>query len=321
MSTSVPTTPPTTPDDHTAWVAGGTRVTVTGAAAAGRQSADIFVRTRGAGPAITLIHGFPSSSWEWEGLEQALSSRFTVVTFDLLGYGASDKPAGHRFSCHEHADIVEAVWRHLSIKSTALVGHDVGGTIVQELLDRSNRGRLPVCLQSASILNSALFADHYQPLLITRLLARPRLGQVIGRLMTERSFSASLRRTFAPEHQPSDSFVAQVWANLNLHAPSGHLPRLLHYIGDKRRNRERWEAATEATTVPLQVIWGLADTALSPEIARDIERHLPAASITLLEGTGHFPHLEASAQVADLVAGFATAAPNRFNRQAWGGPA
>ncbi len=308
MGTSVPTGTATNPEGHASWVSGGRRLAVGVTSIAGGRPLEIFVRTSGNGPAITLLHGFPSSSWEWAGLERALSSRFTVVWLDLLGYGASDKPAQHRSSCHEHADIIEAVWRQLQISSTALVGHDVGGTIVQELLDRSDHRRLSVSLRSATIINSALFADHYRPLLITRLLARPRLGQVVGRWMSQRSFSTSLRRTFGPDHQPSDPFVAQVWENLNHGAPAGHLPRLLHYIDDKRQHRARWEAATASTTVPLQVIWGLADTALSRGVARDIERHLPSASISLLEGIGHFPHLEAASEVADLIAGFAATA-------------
>jgi pimeloyl-ACP methyl ester carboxylesterase len=294
--------------DHSAayqrWLAGGERAPFTISTASGDVLVSVFVRRRGQGPIITLIHGFPSSSWDWQLLEDALATTSTVVSLDLLGYGSTDKLARHTYSCGGHADIIEAVWRRLGIAETALVGHDIGGMIVQEFLDRANNGRLEVTLTNATVINSALFAEHYQPVLITRLMARRHVGRVLGRLMNAERFALSLRRTFASEHQPTSGYLAQVWDNLNRAAPQSHLPALLHYISDKKRNRQRWEHATETTHVPLQVIWGLADTALSPAIVTDIREHLPQTTITTLADVGHFPHLETPSVVTELLTTF-----------------
>ena len=54
----------------------------------------IFTRTGGdkSAPALVLIHGYPSASWDWEGMWQALTQRYYVITLDMLGFGFSAKP-------------------------------------------------------------------------------------------------------------------------------------------------------------------------------------------------------------------------------------
>ena len=46
-------------------------------------------------PVLVLIHGFPTSSWDWHHLWDDLARDFRVVTLDMLGFGLSDKPRDH----------------------------------------------------------------------------------------------------------------------------------------------------------------------------------------------------------------------------------
>src|ERR1700728_3093212 len=52
----------------------------------------IHVRTRGEGPAVLMLHGYPQSMSMWHRIAPSLAEDFTVVLADLRGYGASDKP-------------------------------------------------------------------------------------------------------------------------------------------------------------------------------------------------------------------------------------
>jgi pimeloyl-ACP methyl ester carboxylesterase len=79
----------------------------------------------GAGPTIVLLHGFPDHSALWEPLVERLSGRH-VVTFDFLGWGASDKPSDHRYTFAEQQEDLEAVVDHLGLTQVAVVGHDAG---------------------------------------------------------------------------------------------------------------------------------------------------------------------------------------------------
>ena len=56
-------------------------------------------------PALLLIHGFPSASWDWEGMWQALSEHYFVITLDMLGFGLSDKPKNADYKITEQADL------------------------------------------------------------------------------------------------------------------------------------------------------------------------------------------------------------------------
>src|SRR4051794_15681696 len=50
--------------------------------------------TKGAGPLVVLIHGFPDYWYTWRDQIPALAKQFQVVAIDLRGYNKSDQPKG-----------------------------------------------------------------------------------------------------------------------------------------------------------------------------------------------------------------------------------
>ena len=92
-------------------------------------------------PAILLIHGFPTSSWDWAPLWPALSESHRLVAMDLLGFGYSAKPLHHRYSILEQADLCEALVSDRKLDRFHVLAHDYGDTVAQELLARQNEGR------------------------------------------------------------------------------------------------------------------------------------------------------------------------------------
>jgi haloacetate dehalogenase len=52
----------------------------------------IFIRRKGGGRPLLLLHGFPETHLMWHRVAPALAQGFTVVCADLRGYGASGKP-------------------------------------------------------------------------------------------------------------------------------------------------------------------------------------------------------------------------------------
>ena len=73
------------------------------------NAGSIFVRS-GAGdaPTILLLHGYPSSSFDYREVVPHLVGR-AWLTLDFLGFGLSDKPRPHRYSLFEQADLVQRV--------------------------------------------------------------------------------------------------------------------------------------------------------------------------------------------------------------------
>jgi haloacetate dehalogenase len=104
----------------------------------------VFLRWRGTGPPLLLLHGFPETHLMWREVAPRLAERFTVVCPDLRGYGRSGCPA----SDPEHGpyakramarDLIVAMER-LGHRRFAVAGHDRGGRVAYRLaLDHPDR--------------------------------------------------------------------------------------------------------------------------------------------------------------------------------------
>ncbi|NWW46872.1 MEST protein, partial [Pedionomus torquatus] len=94
----------------------------------------------GSSDIVVLLHGFPTSSYDWCKIWEGLTQRFhRVIALDFVGFGFSDKPRPHRYSIFEQASIVEGLVHHLGLhhQRINLLSHDYGDTVAQELLHRS----------------------------------------------------------------------------------------------------------------------------------------------------------------------------------------
>lgn len=269
------------------WLAGGARIGID--LPAGRR--DIFVRTGGAGHWCTLVHGFPTSSADWAPVWDDLTARRRVLAFDLLGFGDSDKPADHDYTIHEQADLTEALWRHHGITATALVAHDYGVSVAQELLARQQGGSLATAITNVVFLNGGLYPELHRPLPGQIALLDPELGPQVGRMLGEETFAQSMRATYG--RQPSDALLHEQW--LAVARRDGHRigHRLIQYIRDRAQHTARWVAALETATVPRAFVWGMLDPVSGAHMAERIAERMPDAPLLQLADVGHWPQLEA----------------------------
>jgi epoxide hydrolase 4 len=86
--------------------------------------------TRGRGPLMVMIHGFPDFWYGWRAQIAALSRHYRVVALDLRGYNLSDKPVGvEQYDMTLLVNDVAAVIQANGRDSAIIVGHDWGGAI------------------------------------------------------------------------------------------------------------------------------------------------------------------------------------------------
>ena len=110
-------------------------------------------------PALVLLHGFPSSSFDFRGLLPFLGEH-AVLTFDFHGFGLSAKPAGFGYSLFTQADLVEElVRRHLPDRSVFIVAHDMGTSVATELLARDLEGSGSLDISGAVLFNGSIVLD------------------------------------------------------------------------------------------------------------------------------------------------------------------
>lgn len=265
----------------------------------------IFTRAQGAGPSMTLLHGFPSSSHDWAKLAPVLSAGHSLLMPDFLGFGASEKPTEHRYSLLEQAALVEAVWARAGVGSTRIIAHDYAVSVAQELLARRAEGALAVAIEGVHFMNGGLYPELHRAQPLQLALLDPRQGPQISEMINGELFTAGLGPTFAPGFDArSDS--AEIWRAMSRDGGERISHLLIRYISDRQENRDRWIAAIEQTDVPLAFIWGMLDPVSGAHMAERIRERLPNAPFLALEDVAHWPALEAPERVAGaLLSGFA----------------
>ncbi len=260
----------------------------------------VFLARLGAGPAITALHGFPSSSHDWAKAAPELTRAHTLLAPDFLGFGASEKPAAHRYSIHEQADLVEAVWAATGIEATILVAHDYGVSVAQELLARRAEGRLAIELQAIHFLNGGVYPELHRPQPTQVALLDPEQGPRIGELINEELFVAGLAPTFAESYDATADSTA-IWETMSHEGGQRNSHLLIRYITDREQHGRRWIDAMEQTDVPLSFIWGMLDPVSGAHIAERITQRLPEAPLVALDDVAHWPPLEAPERVAAAI--------------------
>lgn len=279
------------------WEAGGQYLEL-----AGRR---IFVHEQpGEGTPLLLLHGFPSSSYDWREMLAGLPGR-RVVCLDFLGFGLSEKPRDHVYSLMDQADLVEAVAERFAITTAQLVGHDMGTSVATELLARDIEGRLSLELDTVLLFNGSMILERAS-LTPSQKALRSRLGPLVARLSNRRLFRLQFARIFSRAHPLSDDEAADQWSLLS-HL-DGHriLDRLIAYLDERVRFAGRWHGALRDWPGRLELAWAMRDPVATANVLDGIVELRPHAPVTRWPELGHYPQLEDPAMVAVAVQGLGT---------------
>ncbi len=260
----------------------------------------IFVMDEGPrdAPVIILLHGFPTASWDWAPIWPELVNRYRLIALDFLGFGFSDKPRGHDYSIMEQADLTEALVRKLGLSTFHVLSHDYGDTVAQELLARQNQGSGAGQWMSLCLLNGGLFPETHRALFVQKLLLS-RFGFLANRLFRQSALDKSLRRVFGSETQPPQETLDAFWELIEYNNGKANFYKLIHYMSDRRRHRDRWVGALQEARIPLGVINGSADPISGAHMVGRYREVVSAAHfIRQLPDIGHYPQMEAPETVA-----------------------
>uniref|UniRef100_A0A2K6SWT0 AB hydrolase-1 domain-containing protein n=1 Tax=Saimiri boliviensis boliviensis TaxID=39432 RepID=A0A2K6SWT0_SAIBB len=214
---------------------------------------------------VVLLHGFPTSSYDWYKIWEGLTLRFhCMIALDFLGFDFSDKSRPHHYSIFEQASIVEALSRHLGLQNRKinLLSHDYGDIVAQELLYRYKQNRSgQLTIKRLCLSNGSIFPETHQPLLLQKLL---RDGGVLSPILTR---LMSLTPVFRP---------------------------LLQYINQRKKFRRHWVGALASVTIPIHFIYGPLDPVNPhPEFLELYRKTLTWSTLPILDDhISHCPQLE-----------------------------
>jgi pimeloyl-ACP methyl ester carboxylesterase len=234
-----------------AWFAGGERVGYdpkARAIAAGQDAPlKIFLRRQGdVAHAISFLPGYPDGSYGWAKVLPHLPREMPKLFIEYVGMGDSDKPKDYAYSTAERTDLVEAIWRNLSVKSTTLVGFDFSSLVILEhlrrRLERSQRGEPEGGpeIRGVFIFNGGLFTDgHSHPWFTTPLLRRlpPRAEGLTGRSFSLFKMMAGVM--WSKGYRVTDAEVRELYDALNRRNGMFYLARAAGFDADHKAQGDR----------------------------------------------------------------------------------
>ncbi|KAK3608332.1 hypothetical protein CHS0354_030786 [Potamilus streckersoni] len=257
---------------------------------------------------VICFHGFPTFSYDWIKIVDRLKEKFgRVILFDFLGYGFSDKPTSHDYLIMEQADIALGLLKFLGVYEVHILSHDYGDTVAQEVLARYNNGEdtQGITLKSLCMLNGGIFPETNYPRPVQKLLAVPYVGEILSRLSFYQIFKRGFIDVFGPSTKPTEEELQDFYAAMRYQDGNKVNSKLIDYIAQRAKNKDRWVGALQKAVVPVHMIYGPSDPVNPPQFVAYYKNTVPNPSIKVLdEAIGHYPQLEAPNEVMNSYAEF-----------------
>jgi pimeloyl-ACP methyl ester carboxylesterase len=260
----------------------------------GTDAGEIAWDRLGQGPPLVLVHGTPWSSWTWRRVAGALSERFTVFVFDLLGFGASDKQADQDVSLRGHGERLAALLDFWGLERPAVAAHDIGGavTLRAHLLHRRPMSAL-------ALVNVVALAPWGSPFF--RLVHdHDSVFEQLPRPIHEGVLRAYVGTAHA---QPLDGDLEAALVSPWLDA-GGQRAFYRQIAQADQGDTDEIEPLLGQITAPTLVVWGEADMWIPLERGRELARRIPGARLEVLPAAGHLVQEDSPGELTRLLGEF-----------------
>ena len=262
---------------------------------------DVGYRRGGEGETVLLLHGLAGSSLTWRAVMPALTERFDVIAPDLLGHGESAKPMGD-YSLGAFASGLRDFLAALDVPTATIVGQSFGGGVAMqlayqhpELCDRLvlvSSGGLGREVSWLLRLLTLPGAEHLMPLIFPRLVANRGgdVGRVLGHVGVRAPNLAEMWRAYASlaGAENRKAFVRTIRGVIE---PGGQTVSALDRL-------------YLASHLPTLIVWGDRDPIIPVRHAQAAHEAIPGSRLEILEGVGHFPHVEAPEHFRSVLTDF-----------------
>jgi len=254
----------------------------------------------GEGPPVVLLHGFPDNLRLYDRLVPHLHPPRRVVTFDFLGWGASDKPARYPYTASNQTGDLDVVVDQLALERMVLVAHDASGPpAIDWALSHPERIAALVLLNTyygwmkalrrpqAIFLYSTPILRNLARLAVSRFEA---LDQALYRWQVGRFINDSAAR---------DELVPLLYSQFRPARPA--FWSLNNDLLGTVISRRRMIPAMRGFSRPVRIIFGAADPYLNIGVAKRFHQLFPNSELFLLPDARHYVQVDQPEKVASLV--------------------
>jgi pimeloyl-ACP methyl ester carboxylesterase len=248
---------------------------------------------RGAGQPLVLVHGYLGGSALWQRQLDAFSPHFDVIAPDLAGFGASANMQSPD-TIEGHADLILKFLNELGIGQFDLLGHSMGGMIVQQM----------AIAAPDRIGSLILYGTGPKGVLPGRFET---IEQSRQRLLTER-LAANVERIAATWFLNGEAAEA-----FSLCRETGMMASFQAALASLSA-WEAWDgtAALGSIAARTLIIWGDRDKSYGWSQPEALWRNIPGASLAVVPGAAHNVHLEKPELFNAIVEDFLFEAPRQL---------
>ena len=234
---------------------------------------DIYVGDTVKGLPLVLIHGFLGSSKMWKPQIEGLKKNYRIVTPDLPGFGKSNKAKSYN-NINEMAQIILNCLKEKKIKKFNLLGHSMGGMIVQEIAKLAGEKIIKlICYGTGSIGNIPCRFETMEE-------SRKKLKKDGLEITAHRT-----AKTWFIEEDKSKYFYLCKDAGKasSIEAADNALVAMKNWNGlENLKNIKN----------PTLIIWGDQDKAYNFKQVGILNKNIPNSKLKIIEGCSHNVHLE-----------------------------
>lgn len=244
-------------------------------------------------PAVLLIHGFLGGRFSWAPLIcGSLANKANLVTVELRGHGASDKPEEPSAYADSKvwADDIAAVVSALGIEQFILVAHSYGGVVAFDYLRHKGSSAVKgLVLLGAAAEPPGVSQDYFQPDTMAPLQASlsQDLSERVGGI---RGFVQAISRD-PLSSDLHDALVAQ-----------GAISSPSMLAGAFTRPPVSNVDIFTKLDIPVAFVCGSHENVVTQALVDHVLRAAPHATSRILDNVGHLPQIEAADAVAVLIA-------------------
>jgi 3-oxoadipate enol-lactonase len=229
-----------------------------------------------ASPPLVFLHGIGGAARGWRGQIEAFGDRYHAIAWDMPGYGGSAPLAA--VSIVTLADALQDFLQAIGTTQPILVGHSIGGMIVQQWLTKHPDSAAAVVLAQTSPAFGKADGDWQKEFIGARLGPLDR-----GETMV--SLAPSLvRELVGDDPDPAGTELAR---DCMAAVPeASYRASMLALLGFDQRG------ALKNIAVPTLVLSGTKDKNAPAPMMAKMATYIPSATYVELEGVGHLVNLE-----------------------------
>lgn len=254
--------------------------------------------TAGKGPTLLFVHGTPSWSFEFRNIIKHLSSNYTCIAIDHIGFGLSDKPVKYDYSPQQQTQNLTDFISAKKLENITLILHDFGGPIGLHYATEHSQN-----IKAVVVINSWMWSSREEPdfnktqkilnscpLRFLYLYLNFSARFLLPRTFVKKPTKKILKHYRKPFPKKNDRY--------------GMLGFLIALANGQDWFDSLWQIRGRLAEKPSLLLWGMGDPLLKPSSISKFKEIFPNITIIRFENCGHFPHEERPEKSAKAIHDF-----------------